>query len=162
MTALSITAPEQLPMRAGAAPQVHPGPPQHQLSQHPEHAQWQAMRTLVEQWESADKAPTLRGVSGTLGLFLPRDRKGAGEHAFLIGREFAHHHPQDGGLHMTLPRDWCDAVINQGWGEPHTWAGRPTVSALTVLVYAPRDAHEIAVIRRLIEVSERFADATSV
>jgi len=158
---ITIT-PVTLPKRAGPAPKVHPGPPQHQLEQHPEQAQWQALRALIERWESADKAPTLRGVPGTLGLFLPRGRPGAGEYGFLIGREFAHHHPDDGGLHMTLPRDWCHAVMAQGWGEPHTWAGRPTVSPNTVLIYAPRDAHEIAVVQRLIEVSEGFADGTLV
>lgn len=119
------------------------------------------MRALVEGWASADKGPTLRGVPGTLGLFLPRSRKGAGEYAFLIGREFAHHHPDDGGLHMTLPRDWCAAVVAQGWGEPHTWAGRPTVSPLTVLVYAPRSADEIEIVRALLVISEQFADASS-
>lgn len=157
MTTPPISAPQQLPQRAGPAPQVHPGPPQHQIEQHPERAQWRAMRALVEGWTSADKGATLRGVPGTLGLFLPRSRKGAGEHAFLIGREFAHHHPDDGGLHMTLPRDWCDAVVAQGWGEPHTWAGRPTVSPLTVLVYAPRNADEIEIVRQLLAISEAFA-----
>ena len=162
MTDTHITTPQDLPSRAGCTPRVHPGPPQHQLEQHPEHAQWKAMRSLVENWKSADKGATLRGVPGTLGLFLPRTRPGAGEHAFLIGREFAHHHPDDGGLHMTLPRAWCHAVVAQGWGEPHTWAGRPTVSALTVLIYAPRDAHEIEVVRRLLEISEAFADAAPI
>jgi len=118
------------------------------------------MRELVEQWSSADKAPTLRGVTGTLGLFLPKGRRAAGEHAFLVGREFAHHHPDDGGLHMTLPQTWCDAVIEKGWGTAHTWAGRPTVSSLTVLIYAPRDDAEIQVVRRLLEVSEAFAGGT--
>ncbi|MET0184427.1 MAG: hypothetical protein ABW210_03115 [Achromobacter sp.] len=158
----TIPSPDALPQRAGPAPKVYPGPPQHQLEQHPEQAQWQALRTLVEQWESADKAPTLRGTPGTLGLFLPKARAGVGEYGFLIGREFAHHHPDDGGLHMTLPSAWCKAVIARGWGEPHVWAGRPTVSANTVLVYAPRNAQEIDVVRRLIEVSEGFADGTFV
>jgi hypothetical protein len=36
------------------------------------------------------------------------------------------------------------------------------VSANTVLVYAPRNAQEIDVVRRLIEVSEGFADGTFV
>lgn len=156
-TVNELSLPAHLPERAGAAPRVHPGPPQHQQEQHPEHEQWRAMRALVEQWPSADKAPTLRGVSGTLGLFLPKARAASGDYAFLIGREFAHHHPDDGGLHMTLPQAWRDAVIEKGWGVPHTWAGRPTVSALTVLVYAPRDAAEIAIVERLLHVSERFA-----
>ena len=156
-TDVALLTPETLPVRAGVAPSVHPGPPQHQQEQHPEHEQWRAMRALVEQWPSADKAPTLRGVSGTLGLFLPKHRAASGEHAFLIGREFAHHHPDDGGLHMTLPQAWRDAAISKGWGVPHTWAGRPTVSALTVLVYAPRDAAEIDTVKHLLHVSERFA-----
>lgn len=45
----TIPSPDALPQRVGPAPKVYPGPPQHQLEQHPEHAQWQALRTLVEQ-----------------------------------------------------------------------------------------------------------------
>ena len=83
---------------------------------------------------------------------------GGSNEAFLLGNEFAHHHPkEDGGLHLVLPPTWHAAAIERNWAVPHTLAGQATVSRLTLLIFAPRDADERNVVRRLIEVSESFA-----
>jgi len=117
------------------------------------------MRGLIEGWESAERGRSLRSVPGTLALYVPSDApRSSSEEAFLIGREFAHHHPEsDGGLHLVLPADWHAAAIAKGWAIPHTLAGKPTVSRFTLLVFAPRDDNERHVVKRLVEVAESFA-----
>lgn len=102
--------------------------------------------------------PSLRAPPGTLGLFLrPEEARGPAE-AFLLGTEFAHFHPlPEGSLHLTLPPALRDAAIAAGWAEPHPLAGRPTVSPLTVMAYAPRDPEEARVVARLVEAAWAFA-----
>jgi hypothetical protein len=138
---------------------VYPGPPQHQLDQLPTEAEWRTTRKMFNAWQTVDQGASLRAAPGTLGLYIPEnDEKASSAERFLLGNEFAHHHPMgDGGLHVVLPPTWHVAAIKKGWAVPHTLAGQPSVSPLTLLIFAPRDADERDVIRRLIEVSENFA-----
>jgi hypothetical protein len=159
MSTTALREPNDLPLRNGARPRVYPGPPQHQLEQVPTEEEWRATREIVSGWQTADRGESHRSVPGTLALHIPEnENKASSAEAFLIGNEFAHHHPNgDGGFHMVLPPAWHAAAIQKGWAIPHTLAGQPTVSRLTLLIFAPRDAGERAVVRRLIEVSESFA-----
>jgi hypothetical protein len=99
-----------------------------------------------------------RAPYGTLGMFLSdHDAQGPKE-AFLLGTEFAHLHPlPDGSLHMVLPPEVHHAAIQRGWGVPHPMAGLPTVSPQTILIFAPRDATERAVVVSLIRSAEAYA-----
>jgi hypothetical protein len=114
---------------------------------------------MFSAWQTADQGASHRAAPGTLGLYIrENDDKASSTEAFLLGNEFAHHHPKgDGGLHLVLPPAWHAATIKLGWAVPHTLAGQPTVSRLTLLIFAPRDAGERDVVRRLVEVSESFA-----
>jgi Family of unknown function (DUF5519) len=159
MNIINLASIADLPQRQGPAPRVEPGPPQHQLDQLPTGDEWSAMRKLFDEWQSADKGASRRAVPGTVGLYIPENVQGAAsQEAYLLGKEFAHHHPDsDGGLHLVLPPEWHAAALQKGWAIPHTFAGQPSVSRWTVLVFAPRDATERAVAKRLLEASEEFA-----
>ena len=51
------------------------------------------MRAVIDAWPSADKAPSRRSVPGTVGLYVPAGEScSTSPDAFLLGREFAHHH----------------------------------------------------------------------
>lgn len=117
------------------------------------------MRQMFELWRTADRGASQRAVAGTVGLYIPAsDSKATDPDSFLLGNEFAHHHPEsDGGLHLVLPPAWHGAALENGWAIPHTFAGRPTVSQWTVLVFAPRDERERKVVGRLIQAAEAFA-----
>ena len=162
MSAAQIGEPKDLPLRNGPRPRVYPGPPQHQLDQLPTEEEWRATRKMFNAWQTADQGASLRATPGTLGLFIrDNDDKASPAEAFLLGNEFAHHHPKgDGGLHLVLPPAWHAATTQKGWAVSHTLAGQPIVSHLTLLIFAPRDADERDVVRRLIEVSESFARGT--
>ena len=159
MSAAAISGPKDLPLRLGPRPRVYSGPPQHQTEQFPTEEEWRATREMFSAWRTADRSASRRAAPGTPGLSIPEsDARAHSDEAFLLGREFAHHHPKgDGGLHLVLPPAWYSAAIKKGWAVPHTLAGQPTVSRLTLLIFAPRDADERDVIRCLIEVSERLA-----
>ena len=63
----------------------------------------------------------------------------ANRQAMIVGREFAHIHPQPNGggsLHLRLPPDQALEVVDRGWGEWHPFAVDGTMPGM-VLVYAP-------------------------
>lgn len=114
----------------------------------------------------ADLAGTVLGGSnrappGSIGLHLRGECARADGRAFLLGTEFAHIHAEDdGSLHAILPEPLRTAAIAAGWAEPHPFAGQPTVSPDTVMIYAPRDDTECAVVADLVRASWRNAHAT--
>lgn len=101
--------------------------------------------------------PSAVSVPGARAFHLP-----AGTHepegAFMVEREFAHiHPPSDGSLHMVLPPDVVDRVIENGWAERHPLAGRYDLPANIVMVYGPRDEDEAGVVEDLVRASHAFA-----
>ena len=103
--------------------------------------------------------PSLVSVPGARAFHLPGC--GSAAHgAFMIQCEFAHlHPPRDGSLHMTLPPEIVEQVIDNGWAERHPLAGRYGLPANIVMVYGPRDAQELAVVGDLVRASHAFAAA---
>lgn len=64
--------------------------------------------------------------------------------AFQRGTEFAHiHGGYDGSLHLTLPPDVYQQVIETGWGEPHP-------ISKTMMLFGPRDAHELETVWQIV------------
>ena len=56
------------------------------------------------------------------------------------------HGVTDTSVHLCLPADRARQVCELGWGEPHGYADHDT----EVMVYGPRDAHELQVVLGLI------------
>jgi luciferase-like monooxygenase len=76
----------------------------------------------------------------------------------MVGHEFAHLHPlSDGSLHLVLPPDVVDDVIENGWAERHPLAGRHGLPTNIVMVYGPRDDDELTVVEDLLQASHRLA-----
>ncbi|MFN2581580.1 MAG: luciferase family protein [Candidatus Dormibacteria bacterium] len=148
-----------LPRRAGSRPQTHYGLPHQQLDQQPADPQMQerlAARVFVlprvHEEESGISVPGARAL-----VLDEEDAKGPRE-AFMVGREFAHLHPRpDQSLHMALPVDIAQAAIDAGWAELHPMAAAGRSPKTQVMVFAPRDHHEVDVVVRLVEDSYRFA-----
>jgi Family of unknown function (DUF5519) len=149
---------ESLPARDGARPATTNVAPQCQLDQIPDAASHKAMHAIVADWPNVIKRPSERAPQGTVGLFLSDAEAQGPQEAFLLGTEFAHLHPlPDGSLHMVLPPSVGRAAIEKGWGIPPPMAGLPTVSPQTIMIFAPRDATERAVVARLIRAAELYA-----
>jgi hypothetical protein len=76
----------------------------------------------------------------------------------MVGHEFAHLHPlSDGSLHLVLPPDVVDDVIENGWAERHPLAGRHGLPTNIVMVYGPRDDDELTVVEDLLQASHTLA-----
>jgi hypothetical protein len=101
---------------------------------------------------------SLISVPGARALHLdPAVAPGPPE-AFLIGREFAHLHPgADQSLHAMLPPELAEEAVAQGWAEQHPAARRALIPAGAVMLYAPRDEEELAVVASLVHASYAFA-----
>jgi hypothetical protein len=67
--------------------------------------------------------------------------------------EFAHIHP-DGSLHLALPPEDRDELIDRGWGERHPLFS-PQVNV--VMLYGPRTQAELAVARAVLDAAYRYA-----
>ena len=148
-----------LPPRVGARPRTTPTNPHTQLDQQPTDSR------LVE--ELARRAFALPGVveepsgisvPGARALVLATSEPAGPPEAFLIGREFAHIHPDpDHSLHAMLPTETVTEAVAAGWAEPHPVALRGLIPSTAVMLYAPRDDEELDVIERLVRASHAFA-----
>jgi hypothetical protein len=66
--------------------------------------------------------------------------------------EVAHIHPSDGSMHMIFSPSDAKQVIDKGWGERHPLCGAPrhNIPDTYLMIYTPRDANEVAVIKQLL------------
>ena len=147
-----------LPGRSGARPRTHKGLPHQQLDQQPRD---DMIRTQLAEWlvalEGVAEAPSGISVPGARALVLHDATPGPPE-AFLVGREFAHMHPPpDHSLHITLPEQRAREAIEAGWAEFHPLVDDGRLPPTVVMVYAPRDQAELAVVSGLVQESYQFA-----
>lgn len=105
----------------------------------------------VEEQESSISVPGARAMCVT-------DPHGAPADAFMIGTEFAHLHPgADHSLHVMLPPDLVAPAIEAGWAEQHPVARRGEIPANAVMLYAPRDDAERAIVAMLVKAAHQHA-----
>lgn len=154
-----------IPTRAGSRPNTDKRPPHTQLNQLVPPAERDALSRhllrLVADLDGTVMAGSYRAPPGTVGLHLKPECACGDANAFLLGTEFAHVHVRDdASLHAILPEPLRTAAIDAGWAEPHPFAGQPTVSPDTVMIYAPRDEAECAVVADLVRQSWQNARMT--
>ena len=79
----------------------------------------------------------------------------------MIGREFAHihPHPDSGSMHVKLPADEAQHVIETGWGENHYFVTQGVYLLGLIMVFSPREAVELAVVQQIVMRSYEFATA---
>jgi hypothetical protein len=154
-----MTAPLGLPTRAGSRPRTTPTNPHTQLDQQPGDAQLaEELARRVFALPGVVEQPSRISVPGARALVLAPDEAAGPPEAFLVGREFAHLHPApDYSAHAMLPLDVASEAIEAGWAEPHPVARMGLIPETAVMLYAPRDDGELAVIETLIGASRGFA-----
>jgi luciferase-like monooxygenase len=150
-----------LPIRLGDRPRTTPTNPHTQLDQQPSDLRWvDELASRVFSLPGVVEEPSRISVPGARALVLAPGEPTGPPEAFLIDREFAHLHPApDHSLHAMLPTDTVTEAVAAGWAEPHPVALRGLIPPTAVMLYAPRDESELAVIERLIRASHAFARA---
>jgi len=104
------------------------------------------------------EAPSAVSVPGARALVLTPASAAGPPEAFFAPGEFAHLHPAtDQSLHLSLPLRLAAEACRAGWAEPHPLVVAGELPPTFVMVYAPRDEHELAVVVGLVEESYRFA-----
>jgi Family of unknown function (DUF5519) len=143
--------------RAGPRPSTTPTNPHTQLTQNAPPDLQERVFALASSLPGVVVGPSAVSVPGARAFHAPESTEAAPE-AFMVGREFAHlHPPTDGSLHMALPPDVVDRVIDNGWAERHPLAGRHGLPGNIVMVYGPRDEDELAVVEDLVRASHALA-----
>ena len=146
------------PQRSGPRPRTRLALPHLQVEQWPpeEIVEQLVDRSLGLPYVRAQESRMASPQS--LALSLP-DRFAAGPpEAFIDNHEFCHLHPlPEGGIHLTLPGDIRRSAVAKGWAEPHPAARLGIMPQALVLVYAPRNARELATVLELISISYEFA-----
>jgi hypothetical protein len=154
----------ELPSRIGDPPKIGKVPPQLQFSDlGPE-----SIRLALKEWtfsafRHAKEHDTLISVPSSRALWLDEAMLAAHEDAFMPpsgSREFCHLH-QDGSFHAVVAVAVEDEILAKGWGVRHMYYER---GVKEVLVYAPRNADELAVAKQIMSMSYLYAsgDAGSV
>ncbi len=144
-----------IPQRAGPRPQVTGIAPHRQTTQKGTSHNFAALSGAIS--ELAHRHPT-RLRTGTSCF----EKHGTGIFSVTPANntcegEICHAHPSDGSLHMTLHLADAQIVLERGWGERHPlarggWLTR-FVPTSFVMVYAPRDEHELNVVMDIIRAS---------
>ncbi|WP_332644223.1 luciferase domain-containing protein [Aeromicrobium sp.] len=145
--------------RAGSRPSTTAKIPHSQTNQQPADAHF-LTQVLDEaaSWPDVVQGASGISVEGARALSLADGVAGGLPEAFMVGREFCHGHAQgDYSLHMTLPLELVDAIDASGWIEPHFLVLTGQLPRTHVMVYAPRDGQEVAVVTGLVRASYEFA-----
>ncbi|KAK6227185.1 hypothetical protein QIS74_00740 [Colletotrichum tabaci] len=145
-----------LPYRPGPRPQVAGIAPQRQLDQHGTVPHYHALRRTLERLAAGNPARfgTARSCleKHGLGLFARHPVN------VTCNGEVCHVHDSDHSLHMNLHPEDIREVLGKGWGQRHplAWKGRllrMPVPEEFIMVYAPRDDHELKIVCRIIEAA---------
>jgi len=92
-----------------------------------------------------------------LALYLADEACAGPPEAFIDQHEFCHLHPlPEGAIHLALPAQLLDLAVALGWAERHPIGALGILTTLA-LVYAPRNAAELEVVRGLVNYALRFA-----
>jgi hypothetical protein len=147
-----------LPHRHGPRPATTPSNPHTQLDQQPVGTvQRDRLAAALFALPGVAERPSRISVPGARALWLAEGAGGPPE-AFMVGAEFAHLHPgADQSLHAMLPPALAEEAIEAGWAERHPVAARGLIPANAVMLYAPRDDAERAVVEGMIGAAHRFA-----
>ena len=148
-----------LPTRRGNRPRTTPTNPHTQLDQQPaDPAVVDELARRVFVLPGVVERPSGISVPGARALTLAPGEPVGPPEAFMIDREFAHLHPSpDHSLHAMMPLELAQAAIDAGWAELHPVARRGLLPPTAVMLYAPRDDAELAVVEQLVQASHRFA-----
>lgn len=158
MTVVYDESARPLPDRRGPRPQTTPTNPHMQLDQLPPGRVLAGLTELLFKLPGVQEQPSAISVPGARALWLEPDDARGPRDAFLVGREFAHlHPPPEGSLHVALPPTLVPEAIARGWAETHPVARLGLIPGNVVMLYAPRNDAEVALILRLVRAALSFA-----
>lgn len=147
----------ELPRREGDAPEIGQQPPQLQFSDlGPDEIRQQLRQWAFTTFPNVEERDTSISVPTSRALWLLESVAAAHADGFMPpagSREFCHLH-QDGSLHAVVDTSVEHQILESGWGVRHMYFDR---GVQEMLIYAPRNAAEASVVKRLVIESYRYA-----
>ena len=143
-----------LPLRGGEPPLVTEGIPHIQLNQTATDEMFAKLSAWAFTLDGVVEQPSRASLPGAKALTVSPELPIRFD-AIIVGREFAHIHPQTtggGSLHLRLPTAQASQVVEGGWGAWHPFAVDGTMPGM-VMVYAPRSDSDLEVIKDIIRAA---------
>jgi hypothetical protein len=93
-----------------------------------------------------------------LGFALDDDLARGQPEAFLSGTCWLNLRPE-GSMHLSLRPEWAQKVLDRGWATIHPFARymAGAVPPQSLIVFAPRDRHELVVVLRIATAAHGYA-----
>lgn len=147
-----------LPKRPGQKPDTTSSIPHSQLNQHGSDEVIEKLHAWCFSLPSVNDEHSTISVPGARALVIC-DGVNCNQDAFMIGREFAHIHPDpdNGSMHVQLTAEDAREVVETGWGEDHFLVTLGQWPEGLVMVFSPRDDAELDAVKTIVTRSYEFA-----
>lgn len=148
---------ENLPARIGEKPVTNPLPPHLQHNQHsPREIYSKLADWMFGAFPKSREHETWISVPSSRAMWLDEDITDTPADGFMppppASREFSHLH-LDGSIHVCLPEQDIESVLQAKWGEPHPYKKH---GVNEILVYAPQDDTQMQVLQQVIIASYEY------
>lgn len=138
---------DELPTRDGLRPTTTPSNPHTQLDQIAPTELQDRVRDYALSLPGVGQGLSHVSVPGTVAFFLD-EPVGLPLVPDILGGEWGHIHPHyDGSLHIQVPVDVANKLIDAGWAEHHTLVGKGVLPPIVIMVYGPRDEAEFEIVK---------------
>ena len=140
---------QDLPRRKGLRPATLPGPLHIQCNGHGDRQYLDEITAAVFNWPHVERHPSLLNPSNTLPIRLEETAAGKDFAAFITPREFARVLLGAPTIYLALPLVCAHWAIVRGWAEPHYLCSHGLMPPGALVVYTPKDRHELSVCHSL-------------
>lgn len=149
--------PKDLPPRRGPRPRTTPRNPHTQLDQNAPTELQDRLRDRALALPGVRRGLSNVSVPGAVAFFLD-EPVGPLAVPDLFGGEWGHIHPSyDGSLHLNVPTPDAERLIVLGWAEYHNVVTSKLVPPVVIMLYGPRDEHELSIASLVAEVAHLSA-----
>jgi len=144
--------------RSGPRPKTTSRLPHSQLTQHGPDRVINKLHDFCFAFPGVKNEHSTISVPGARAMVMHEAHE-CNHEAFMIGREFAHihPHPDNGSMHLQLPKEDALEVLEKGWGEDHYLVTLGHLPKGLVMVFSPRDDEELEVVKSIVTRSYEFA-----
>jgi hypothetical protein len=146
-----------LPNRHGKRPMTIGGPLHVQCCDHGDERALRYLLSEVSAWPDVEEAPWSLAGPEIASFQVAEDVATADPSVFIAGREFARILFNPLTIYLSLPLSCAHWAIIRGWAEPHCASRSGLIPPGIMVVYTPRDVHEVTVCRSLFWISYNFS-----
>ena len=134
-----------LPLRKGLRPTTLRGPLHIQCNGHGDARHLDELTTTVLNWPYVETNRPNGNSSNTVSFRLEETAAGYNFATFISPREFARVLTGAPTIYLALPLVCAHWAIVRGWAEPHYLSSHGLMAPGALVLYTPRDQHELSI-----------------